>query len=134
MKSKFLMILNTRIGIGYSLATRKLIASFIPRMATDSGFTERFLAKLKNWETFWLVLKIIVVEWWKYSAPAQKTNYRVSHSEVYKVNQLWGVEGPIILLNYGAQWLQEVWTFVFYQSVFKKMTSAGLNSLRQKGC
>ena len=28
--------------------------------------------------------------------------YRVSHSEVYKVNQLWGVEGSIILLNYGA--------------------------------
>ena len=28
-------------------------------------------------------------------------NYRVSHSEVYKVNQLWGIEGSIILLNYG---------------------------------
>ena len=28
--------------------------------------------------------------------------YRVSHSEVYKVNQLWEVEGSIILLNYGA--------------------------------
>ena len=28
--------------------------------------------------------------------------YRVSHSEVYKVNQLGGVGGSIILLNYGA--------------------------------
>ena len=30
--------------------------------------------------------------------------------------------------------LQEVWTFVFHQPVFKKLTSAGLNSLRQKEC
>ena len=30
------------------------------------------------------------------------TPYRVSHSEVCKVNQLRGVEGSIILLNYGA--------------------------------
>ena len=28
--------------------------------------------------------------------------YRVSHSEECKVNQHWGVEGSIILLNYGA--------------------------------
>ena len=28
-------------------------------------------------------------------------SYRVSHSEVCKVNQLWGVEGSIILKNYG---------------------------------
>ena len=38
-----------------------------------------------------------------------------------------------ILLNYGAKWLQEVWTFEFHQPVFKKVTSAGLNSLRKKG-
>ena len=31
-----------------------------------------------------------------------KECYRVSHIEVYKVNQLWGVEGFIILLNYDA--------------------------------
>ena len=29
-------------------------------------------------------------------------SYRVSHSEECKVNQLWGVEGSIILLIYGA--------------------------------
>ena len=38
----------------------------------------------------------------------------------------------MIFLNYGAYWLQEVWTLEFQQSVFKKVTSAGLNSLRQK--
>ena len=60
--------------------------------------------------------------------------YRVSNIEVCKVNQLWGVEGSIFLLNYGAQWLQEVWTFVFHQPIFKKIALAGLNSLQQKGC
>ena len=39
----------------------------------------------------------------------------------------------MILLNYCALWLQEVWTFEFLKLVFKKVTSAGLNSLRQKG-
>ena len=38
----------------------------------------------------------------------------------------------MILLNYGALWVQEVLKFVFHQQVFKKMTSAGLNSLQQK--
>ena len=42
------------------------------------------------------------------------------------------LEGPIILLIYGSQWLQEDCTFLFHQPVFKKLTSAGLNSLRQK--
>ena len=37
------------------------------------------------------------------------------------------------LLNYGAQWLQEVWTFEFHESVFKKVTSGGLNSLQKEG-
>ena len=59
-------------------------------------------------------------------------SYRVSHSEVYKVNQLWGVGGSIILLNYGALWLQKVKKIVFHQPAFKKMTLAGLNSLWQK--
>jgi hypothetical protein len=35
-------------------------------------------------------------------------------------------------LNYGSQWRQEVWKFVFHQPVFKKITSAGLNSHQQK--
>ena len=33
-----------------------------------------------------------------------------------------------------AQWLQEVWTFEFHQPIFKKVTSAGLNSLQQERC
>ena len=37
------------------------------------------------------------------------------------------------MLKYGAQWLQEVWTFEFLESVLKKVISAGLNSLRKKG-
>ena len=57
--------------------------------------------------------------------------YRVSHSEECKVNQLWGVETPIILLNHGAQLLQQVWKFEFHEPLFKKETSVGLNSLRQ---
>ena len=32
----------------------------------------------------------------------------------------------------GGQSMQEVLKFVFHQPVFKKMTSVGLNSLRQK--
>ena len=32
-----------------------------------------------------------------------------------------------------VQWLQEFWTFEFHQLVNKEITSAGLNSLRQKG-
>ena len=39
----------------------------------------------------------------------------------------------IILLNYGAQWLIEVCKFEFQPPVFKKVTSAGLSSLQQKG-
>ena len=39
----------------------------------------------------------------------------------------------MILLNYGGQWLQAVWKFEFHQPVFKKVPSAGLNSLRKKG-
>ena len=58
--------------------------------------------------------------------------YRVYHNEMVETKWLWGVEGSITLLNYGVQWLQEDCTFVFYQPVFKKMTSAGLNSLQQK--
>ena len=38
----------------------------------------------------------------------------------------------MILLNYGGQWLQEVWKFEFHQPVFKKVLSAGLNSLQHK--
>ena len=41
-----------------------------------------------------------------------------------KVNQLWGVEGSIILLNYDAKWLQEVLKLEFHESVFKKGKSA----------
>ena len=39
----------------------------------------------------------------------------------------------MILLNYGNQGVQEVGTFEFHQPVFKKVSSAGLNSLRKKG-
>ena len=58
--------------------------------------------------------------------------YRVYHIEMVETKWLWGLEESIILLNYDAQWLQEVWTFEFYQPVFIKVTSAGLNSLRKK--
>ena len=44
----------------------------------------------------------------------------MSHSEECKVNQLSGVKGSIVLLNYGALWLQEVINFEFHESVFKK--------------
>ena len=59
-------------------------------------------------------------------------SYRVSHIETCFLNWLWGVEGPIMLSNYCAWWLQEVWTFEFITLVYKKVTLAGLNSLRQK--
>ena len=68
----------------------------------------------------------------RYGMSNLPVTYRVSHIEVCKVNQLWGIEESIVLLNHDAQWVQEVWKFEFYQPVFKKVTKAGLNSLRQK--
>jgi hypothetical protein len=62
-----------------------------------------------------------------------KNIYRVYHIELVQTKWLWGVEGSIILLNYGASWLQEIWKFEFHQPVFKKVTLADLNSLWQKG-
>ena len=38
--------------------------------------------------------------------------YRMSHIGECKVNQLWGVEGSIISLNYHALWIQEVLKWV----------------------
>ena len=46
---------------------------------------------------------------------------RVYHIEMDKTKWLKRVERPIVLLNYGAWWLQEDFlTFEFYQPVFKK--------------
>ena len=59
--------------------------------------------------------------------------YRVSHIEVYKVNWLWQVHRLRFLISYHWLHVQEVITFGFYQPVFKTVTLAGLNSLRQKG-
>jgi hypothetical protein len=42
----------------------------------------------------------------------------------------WGVEESMILLNYGAVWLQGVWKFEFHWPVFEKVPSAGLNILQ----
>ncbi len=52
--------------------------------------------------------------------------YRVSHREKCIVNQLWGVG---VLLNDGPKWLEKAINFEFHESVFKKLTSVGLNSL-----
>ena len=51
-----------------------------------------------------------------------KTSYRVYHIEMDETKWLWGREKFIILLNYGAQWLWEIWTFEFQPPVFKKLT------------
>ena len=59
-------------------------------------------------------------------------SYRVSHIEVSQVNQLWGVEGSIILFILFIVASRDI--KLFLQPVFKKITSAGLNSLRQKEC
>ena len=40
--------------------------------------------------------------------------YRVYHIEMDEIKWLLGIEQSIILLDYGAQWLQEVWTFEFH--------------------
>ena len=60
--------------------------------------------------------------------------YRVYQSELVETRWLWGIAGSIFFSNQGALWLQEVWTFEFLQSVLKKVTLAGLNSLWQKYC
>ena len=44
------------------------------------------------------------------------------------------VEKSIILLTYGALWLQKISTFEFHPPVFKKLTQAGLNSLLLTRC
>ena len=48
--------------------------------------------------------------------------YRVSHIEMVETKWLKGVVELRILMNYGVYGLQEVWTFVFHQPVFKKVT------------
>ena len=58
----------------------------------------------------------------------------MSHSEECKVNQLWGVESLRILMIYLSLYGHKGYSFVFHQPVFKKVVSAGLNSLRQKVC
>ena len=40
---------------------------------------------------------------------------RVSHIETSDSKWVYGVEGMMTFLNYGAYWLQEVWTFGFQQ-------------------
>ena len=62
------------------------------------------------------------------------SKYRVSHSETSKTKWLCGVEGSTFFLKYGFQQLHEQWTFQFHPPVFKKVTLAALNSLRQKKC
>ena len=53
---------------------------------------------------------------------------------ILKPGILNGSEASTFFLNYGAQWLHEQWAFEFHQPVFKKVTSTGVNSLRQKRC
>ena len=55
--------------------------------------------------------------------------YRVSHSDMDFFKWLWGVERLRILMTY--LWLHghEGYPFVFHHPVFKKVASAGLNSL-----
>jgi len=48
--------------------------------------------------------------------------YRVSHIEMVETKWLWGVAELRILINYGAQGLQEAMIFVFHQPAFKKVT------------
>ena len=55
--------------------------------------------------------------------------YKVYHIEMDETKWFLGIERSIILLNYGAQWLWEIWTFESQPPVFKKLTLAGLNSL-----
>ena len=60
-------------------------------------------------------------------------NYRVSHSDMDFLKWLWGVERLRILVIY--LWLHghEGYPFMFHHPIFKKVASAGLNSLWQNG-
>ena len=53
---------------------------------------------------------------------ANISTYRVYHIEMDETKWLRGIERSIILLNYGAQWLREIWTFEFHPQAFKKVT------------
>ena len=72
---------------------------------------------------------------WLYDINAfiKSLKYRVSHSDMDFFKWLWGVGRLRILMIY--LWLHghESYPFVFHQPLFKKVASAGLNSLRQKG-
>ena len=46
-----------------------------------------------------------------------KRSYRVYHSEMDETKWPWGIERSIVLFNYGAQWLQEIWTFFLSEAV-----------------
>ena len=61
------------------------------------------------------------------------TWYRVSHSDMVFFKWLWRVEILIIFMVYLKLHSHEGYPFVFHQPLFKKVASAGLNSLRQKG-
>ena len=58
----------------------------------------------------------------------------MSHIEMNKVNWLWQMDRLRFWISYLRWPIQEVMTFGFYQTVFKKVTLAGLNSLWQKEC
>ena len=74
------------------------------------------------------------------SFPVEKRNhdtyiYWVYHIEMDETKWLWVIERSIISLNYGAQWLQEIWIFEFHPPVIKKLIYLGcLNSLQLKRC
>ena len=75
---------------------RRLSSSFQPSyywnmdrvVDIESFWTEDYAGQIPN-RGLWLAILLLWL-------------YRVSHIELYKVNQLWGIEGSIILLNYDA--------------------------------
>ena len=67
---------------------------------------------------YYFVNKVHVL-WESHSRPV---TYRVFHIEMDETKWLWGIERSIILLNLGAQWLQEIWTFEFHPPIFKELT------------
>ena len=75
----------------------------------------------------------LLERWGNRDLQLTETCYRVSHFEMDFMNWLWRIKICKLDLVWRWFWNAEIGNFWVQQLFFKKVTSAGLNSLRQKG-
>ena len=111
-------MLTNGLPLGQGKHFFKLLQSYswINQVWCDFQF---FLSDLRPW--LWLYVFLI------------KFIYRVSHFEMDFMNWLWRMKICKLDLVWRWFWNAEIGNFWVQQLFFKKVTSAGLNSLRQEG-